>query len=430
MRDAMMDIIDYYGSSEVVSFVDWADKLVPDPRTGNSVRSQRLVAVTGAAVYLMERPSPPAPDRRGPAKTMPALLLRRRIPLDMLENITLSRLADDVLALHVRAQARMAQPDRTHWQEDQNVVKCTATGTPFTLFNRRHHCRVTGKIFTDAVCNYLTTLPDLGWYTPTRIFDGVIGMVSTEQLEDLLLLVDRKTEMVGIIMEAYQAKVGRALNLRFSNDITVAAGPVEALSQAPRGRVTVQTRDRATQTRVTGGPSGWTVEVPPGLDDQTIENSRKWRAKRQKELARKRKEEAALRAERQAQREVEIEAERKRRTAEKKAAKAVRPSAYVVGASARDLTKCECAVSGQARAAAAAAAASTHPGVPGKAGQGTLALMMSSSLSVDRALTTDTHPSSRGVKRKREMAWSCRRSLDIIQSNMHLMDGCMVDKMA
>ena len=35
----------------------------------------------------------------------------------------------------------------------------------------------------DEVCDWKEPLPDLGWYEPQRIFDGSIGLASTEHLE-------------------------------------------------------------------------------------------------------------------------------------------------------------------------------------------------------------------------------------------------------
>ena len=40
---------------------------------------------------------------------------------------------------------------RSQWRNDQSVVGCMACGQPFTVFVRRHHCRICGNIFC-AVC--------------------------------------------------------------------------------------------------------------------------------------------------------------------------------------------------------------------------------------------------------------------------------------
>jgi len=36
---------------------------------------------------------------------------------------------------------------KSQWQPDESAPSCTACGSQFTFFNRRHHCRVCGKVF-------------------------------------------------------------------------------------------------------------------------------------------------------------------------------------------------------------------------------------------------------------------------------------------
>ena len=73
--------------------------------------------------------------------------------------------------------------------------------------------RYSGQIFCDQACSYTTTLPDLGWYTPQRIYDSNIGIASTEMLEDLMLYTDRKSELVATLVDVCKkkAKVRRGL---------------------------------------------------------------------------------------------------------------------------------------------------------------------------------------------------------------------------
>ena len=38
------------------------------------------------------------------------------------------------------------------WTPDERVTSCARCAQPFTLFRRRHHCRVCGNCFCSACC--------------------------------------------------------------------------------------------------------------------------------------------------------------------------------------------------------------------------------------------------------------------------------------
>ena len=40
------------------------------------------------------------------------------------------------------------------WTDDTSVNSCHNCKVDFTFFNRRHHCRLCGKIFCNTCCNY------------------------------------------------------------------------------------------------------------------------------------------------------------------------------------------------------------------------------------------------------------------------------------
>lgn len=124
-----------------------------------------------------------------------SVLLRRRISLKaqadpsspasacaaQLESAWVSKLADPCVALLVRPVQRLTKGIETHWLDDKKVSTpsplcsstpssiiitiivvttnittisqvdvCASTGTPFSLFTRRHHCRVSGRIYIDG----------------------------------------------------------------------------------------------------------------------------------------------------------------------------------------------------------------------------------------------------------------------------------------
>jgi hypothetical protein len=44
--------------------------------------------------------------------------------------------------------------DRQHWMPDQLCKHCYACDTPFTVFRRRHHCRLCGQVFCNSCSGY------------------------------------------------------------------------------------------------------------------------------------------------------------------------------------------------------------------------------------------------------------------------------------
>jgi hypothetical protein len=55
-----------------------------------------------------------------------------------------------------------------HWVPDAQMLCCSACGTSFGLFLRRHHCRCCGAIFCAACSSFHTPLPGWGIDAPAR----------------------------------------------------------------------------------------------------------------------------------------------------------------------------------------------------------------------------------------------------------------------
>lgn len=65
---------------------------------------------------------------------------------------------------------------------------------------------MSGASCVESVCNYRQTLPDLGWSSkPQRINDGLIGLVSSDPLEDVILIVRNKQEVVLLSDDLFHA---------------------------------------------------------------------------------------------------------------------------------------------------------------------------------------------------------------------------------
>eukprot|EP00656_Telonema_subtile_P043408 TRINITY_DN49771_c0_g1_i1.p1 TRINITY_DN49771_c0_g1~~TRINITY_DN49771_c0_g1_i1.p1 ORF type:complete len:534 (+),score=88.07 TRINITY_DN49771_c0_g1_i1:101-1702(+) len=54
------------------------------------------------------------------------------------------------------------------WVADDEVSACTRCGREFSLFCRRHHCRLCGQIFCSRCCDRRSAFPHLGFHEPVR----------------------------------------------------------------------------------------------------------------------------------------------------------------------------------------------------------------------------------------------------------------------
>jgi hypothetical protein len=257
-KESMYRIIDHYSTSEVVLFVDphaaqvirSAQQHAPSNGAGATpvgsgpgfATAPRVLVLTSAALYVMEKLTPEmwrqrqlaagVPPAECGARPMPGILtLRRRIPLPqgpgkaskrvshdgsdygVLSGLVLSRLADCAVLLHVATQnmvplahAQALQLVKDSWAKNDTSPTCAVTGAPFTLFHRRHHCRVTGQLVCAEASRHSQLLPDKQLHTPQRISDPIIGLISTDPFEDMLLLTERKTEVSILCMFSEQCR--------------------------------------------------------------------------------------------------------------------------------------------------------------------------------------------------------------------------------
>ncbi|DAZ99181.1 TPA: hypothetical protein N0F65_008214 [Lagenidium giganteum] len=321
LRDGMMAIIRHYGDPENILFLDVIEKAIPVASPVQPiVLVPRLLVITNAYLYVMEeRTWQPEPDPKS-TRVPPDVYIRRRLPLTAIEEVCLSLLADPFFVLKVRQQPMLPEPDKSNWMDNKSTLVCMDTGRKFGLFNRRHHCRYTGKIYCNDVCKQLEVVPDRGFYTPVRVHDSTLGYICTEMPEDQLLSSEKKTEIVVTLVDAIRKLSNVVIPITFNNTLRLRTAPVTTLSRSPPQQLQfVETSLR--ELRISGDHSNVQIQVPPGVPDEYIRKRRKREKARRKRLDRQREEEQAIRAARQAQREREREEERLRRVAEKKAKK-------------------------------------------------------------------------------------------------------------
>jgi myosin-1 len=335
IKDGIFRIIDFYNVSENIIFIDGEVKQLfnnPHGFTVDSNLRKVIIALTDGALYVLEVLSgiPPGIKIPGmtvpPTKSLPSVILRRRIELNSahLRGIVLSRHADNAIAiLCARQDANKAStPNVSHWVDDKSVEECPITKEKFSLFNRRHHCRLSGNIYSNNASNFTQLLPDFGCTSEVRVGDDFIGLSSTDPIEDLVLFCDKKSELMEHILTTWKAKnQNRNLEVTFSLQIALQPSVVPAVSVLPCEAITFQkdttVPDEGVQISSTGR-SQVVVMSPTGLSHNLVEERQKSMAARRKKAEKRRKKEEAARAERQAVKEAEREEQRQFRQQQKR----------------------------------------------------------------------------------------------------------------
>ncbi|KAG9415669.1 hypothetical protein AC1031_000051 [Aphanomyces cochlioides] len=237
VRDAILRIIQYNGdeSSKLLFF----DRIHKVSKIGQSV--PRYLVLTTAALYLFEQQTPMHDPK---TKTIvPLISLRRRIPLQSIEGIVMSPLADPYFILRITPAAALPAPDTSHWKDNKSTLVCMATQKKFSLFTRRHHCRVTGNIYCADVCMNMHPVPDRGCYTPVRVVDSVVGCFSTEMLEDQLLASEKKTEIAVLIVNALRnISITFESTIRLKTASVISNSPSEAIKFVTGNQSEISTR--------------------------------------------------------------------------------------------------------------------------------------------------------------------------------------------
>ena len=150
------------------------------------------------------------------------LWLRRRLEYKFITGVVATNHADSFFMIQVKPQVLLDKPDKSNWIDSSGVAVCSETGAKFgRIFNRRHYCRITGKVFCNEVCNRLLLVPDRGYYKPERVFEGVVGLFSQDMREDLVLESEKKTEIIACLLQYTKTATGSEPHLQFLDQFNV-----------------------------------------------------------------------------------------------------------------------------------------------------------------------------------------------------------------
>ena len=336
IKDAIFRVIDFYSVSENIIYIDGQCQQLfnnPHGNAGDSKTRHVIITLTDGALYILEvlpRASAGPANVAGmtvpPSKAMPVLVLRRRLELGRahIRGVVLSRHADNVITITSTPQDATAAsvPNTSHWVPDKDVTECPITKEAFSLFLRRHHCRLSGNIYSAKACNFTQLLPDFGCTTEVRVGDDYIGLSSTDPVEDVVLFCDKKSELLEQLLAAWKAKnQNNNLEVSFADRIALRASVVPSTSILPCDNIALKKDLRVADEGVhltATGRSEVVVQAPAGLPHDLVEKREKSMAERRKKAAKRRKKEEAARAERQAVKEAEREEERRVRQQQKR----------------------------------------------------------------------------------------------------------------
>lgn len=241
-----------------------------------------------------------------------------------IRGVVVSRHADNTIAITSTPQdvTSASVPNKAHWVADASVVECPVTKEKFSLFTRRHHCRVSGNIYSNAACNFTQLLPDFGCTSEVRVGDEYIGLSSTDPVEDVVFFCDKKSELLEQLISAWKGKnQDKKLEVSFSDQIALRAAAVPSISILPCDNLFIKKDMSVADEGVILTPNGRSevvLQAPTGLPHDLVEKRQKSMADRRKKAEKRRKKEEAARAERQGIREAEREEERRLRQQQKR----------------------------------------------------------------------------------------------------------------
>jgi len=84
-------------------------------------------------------------------------------------------------------------PSKNHWKPDSEVSSCADCSRPFTLINRRHHCRRCGDIFCGRCTNFTARLDQDCRFNPKGIESRICRKCNDERQNKTKTIVNNST---------------------------------------------------------------------------------------------------------------------------------------------------------------------------------------------------------------------------------------------
>lgn len=234
VKEAMFRIIDKYSTTENVKFIDPSCyQIVKSSHSPFWAKEPRLLVLTDQAIYVMGIVDDAIRAKLGDKKSqvVPHVILRRRVSLlnidpsqGEFESIHFSTLADGLMGIMMKPTARIADPESVPhpgWPNKENVKNCMITGKAFSMLLWKHRCNASGAIVVNEVSELTQCIPDYGYYKPTRVSDEYFGVRSCDQIEDFLLVCDKKTEFLGLLLVEWDRMYGHKDIAHFHKDNSI-----------------------------------------------------------------------------------------------------------------------------------------------------------------------------------------------------------------
>lgn len=246
VKEAMFRIIDKYSTSENVKFIDPSCyQIVKSSHSPYWIKEARLLVLTDQAIYVMEILDDTMKAKISDKKSnlIPDVILRRRVSLlnidpttGEFESIHFSTLADGLMGIMMKPVPRINDPEsipHPNWPNKENVKNCMKTGKAFSMLLWKHRCNASGDIVINDVSELTQCIPDYGYYKPTRVSDDYFGIRSCDQIEDFLLVCDKKTEFLGLLLVEWDRLYGHKDIVYFHKDNTISLRkPVNELTSS------------------------------------------------------------------------------------------------------------------------------------------------------------------------------------------------------
>ena len=273
VKEAMFRIIDKYNATENVKFIDPSCyQIVKSSHSPHWTKEPRLVVLTDQAIYVMEIMDDQMKAKISEKKShvIPDVILRRRVSLlnvdpalGEFESIHFSTLADGLMGIMMKPTSRISDPESVPhpgWPNKENVKNCMKTGKAFSMLLWKHRCNASGDIVINDVSELTQCIPDYGYYKPTRVSDDYFGVRSCDQIEDFLLVCDKKTEFLGLLLIEWDRLYGHKDIVHFhkDNSMTLRKPVNELTSSQPISEVylemdTTEVQDSGLYGMITGG---------------------------------------------------------------------------------------------------------------------------------------------------------------------------------